>query len=101
MTFRCTNKACPKDWNYIYSCIFVCYISNNTYCASFDGAKDAAYTAKYSQPPEMKEGRGKGKGKGRDGNKGRGGRGLGPLCNKGVERTKGEGKKEREGGMGN
>jgi len=34
----------------------VCYISNNTYSASFDGAKDAAYTAKYGQPPEMKEG---------------------------------------------
>jgi len=37
----------------------VCYISNNTYSASFDGTKDAAYTAKYGQPPEMKEGRGR------------------------------------------
>jgi len=56
--------------------------SYNTYSVSFDGAKDAAvaaYTAKYGQPPEMKEGRGKGKGKGReegrDGNKRRGGKG--------------------------
>jgi len=39
----------------------ICYISNNTYSASFDGAKDAAYTAKYGHPPEMKQGRGKGK----------------------------------------
>ena len=35
----------------------VCYIYNNTYSASFDGAKDAAYTAKYGQPQKMKEGR--------------------------------------------
>ena len=33
----------------------------------FYGVKDLAYTAKYGQPPEMKEGRGE-----RDGNKGRG-----------------------------
>ena len=53
----------------------VCYISNNTYSASFDGAKDAAYTAKYGHPPEMKQGKGKGEeegerereGEGRDG----------------------------------
>jgi len=33
----------------------VCYISNNnTYSASFNGTKDAAYTAKYGQPLEMK-----------------------------------------------
>ena len=51
----------------------VCYISNKTCSASFDGTKDAAYTAKYGHPPEMKQGRGsgkgreKGKGKGREG----------------------------------
>ena len=73
-------------------------ISNNTYSASFDGAKDAAYTAKYSQPPEMKEGRGEGKGKGRDGNKGRGGRVLEAASQQGVERG---GKREREREMGN
>ena len=28
---------------------------NNSYSASFDDAKDAAYTAKYGQPPEMKK----------------------------------------------
>ena len=60
----------------------VCYICSNTYSASFDGAKDAAYTAKYGQPPEMKEGRG--------------GRGRVPLRGKGVERTG----KEGEGGEG-
>jgi len=51
----------------------VWYISNNTYSASFDGAKDAAYTAKYGQPPEIKDGRErrKGKGRGRRGGKGR------------------------------
>ena len=41
----------------------VCCISNNTYSASFDGAKDAAYTANYGHPPEMKQGRGSGKGR--------------------------------------
>ena len=50
----------------------VCYISNNTYSASFDGAKDAAYTAKYGHPPEMKQGREKGRG-GKGKEKGRGG----------------------------
>jgi len=72
----------------------VCYICNNTYSASFDGAKDAAYTAKYGQPPEMKE-RG-----GRGGRKGREGMGIkegelgdwGPLRGKGVERAGREGK---------
>ena len=61
----------------------VCSISNNTYSASFDGTKDAAYTAKYGQPPEMKEGR-----NGTDGTgikEGEGGDG-GLLCGKGVER---------------
>ena len=56
----------------------VFYISNNTYSANFDSAKNAAYTAKYGQPPEMKQERrrrreGEGKrekeGEGRDGNK--------------------------------
>jgi len=108
----------------------VCYISNNTYSASFDGAKDAAYTAKYGQPPEMKQGRGRGKGrgKGREGREGTGkkegeGEDGGPLRGKGVERggegrhrkrkgregmwgrfaarDAGEGRKEREGAMGN
>ena len=42
------------------------------FAASFDGAKDTAYTAKYGHPPEMKQGRGKGRGgKGRE--KGTGG----------------------------
>ena len=49
----------------------VCYISNNTYSASFNGAKDAAYTAKYGHPPEMKQGKGRRKGR----EKGRGGTG--------------------------
>jgi len=51
----------------------VCYISNHTYSASFDGAKDAAYTAKYGQPPEMKKGKGMGGGggRGKEGRKGR------------------------------
>jgi len=41
----------------------VCCISNNnTYSASFNGTKDAAYTTKYGQPLEMKEGK-----KGREG----------------------------------
>jgi len=71
-------------------------ISNNTYSASFDGAKDAAYTAKYSQPPEMKEGRGKGKGKGRDGNKGRGGRGRGAASWQGGGQ---EGRRKGGGGI--
>ena len=104
----------------------VCYIFNNTYSASFDGVKDAPYTAKYGHPPEMKQGRGKGEGEregeARHGKKeGEGGDG-GPLHGKGVERGgkgrdkegeggdggpleargwKGEGRKEREGGMGN
>jgi len=46
----------------------VCYISLTALIANFDGAEDAAYTAKYGHPPEMKQGRGKGKrreGKGR------------------------------------
>ena len=75
----------------------VCYISNNAYSPSFDGAKDAAYTAKYSQPPEMKEERGRGGGRG--GRKGRKGTGIkegaggdgGPLRGKGVERTEKKG----------
>jgi len=106
----------------------VCYISVNTYSASFDGTKDAAYTAKYGHPPEMKQGRGKERGKGKRkrmyGKKeGEGGNG-GPLRGKGEGRKaregtgkrkgregtagrfaargwKGEGRKEREGGMGN
>ena len=57
---------------------------NNTYSASFDDAKDAACTAKYGQPPEMKEGRGRGKG--------RAGRGRGPLRGKRVERVVKEGR---------
>jgi len=108
----------------------VCYISNNTYSASFDGAKDAAYTAKYGHPPEMKQGKGRGKGKGREG-KGRekgggwrgrravlwqgGGKGREGRGGKGREKGRGgrgeraasrkgwkwEGRNEREGGMGN
>ena len=73
----------------------VCYIYNNTYSARFDGTKDAAYTAKYGQPPEMKQGRGKGRGA-RDGNEerrvkeGEGGDG-GPLRGKGLEKARKEG----------
>ena len=72
---------------------------NNSYSASFDDAKDAAYTAKYGQPPEMKQGRGRGKGKGREGREGTGkkeveGEDGGPLRGMGVERG---GRKRREG----
>ena len=78
---------------------------NNTYSASFDGAKDAAYTAKYGQPPEMKQGRGRGKGrvgvrgKGRerrDRKKGRGGRGRRAASWQGV----GKGREGRDGKWG-
>ena len=82
----------------------VCYISDNTYSASFDGAKDAAYTAKYGHPPEIKQGREKGRG-GKGKEKGRGGRGRRAALRQGVERggKEGEGrdrKKEGEGGDG-
>ena len=73
----------------------VCFITNNTYSASFNGAQDAAYTAKYGHPPEMKRGRGK-EGEGEREREGEGGDGW-PLRGKGVERG---GRKEREGGMG-
>jgi len=62
--------------------------------------KDAPYTAKYGHPPEMKQGRGKGEreGEARHGKKeGEGGDG-GCFVARGW---KGEGRKEREGGMGN
>ena len=73
----------------------VCYISNNTYSASFDGAKDAAYTAKYGHPPKMNQGRGKGKGKeGKGREKSRGGRGWRALRGKGW---KGEGRNGNKG----
>jgi len=77
----------------------VCYISNNTYSASFDGAKDAAYTAKYGHPPEIKQGRGRGKGKGK-GRKGTGKR-KGRAGRFTAREWKAEGRKEREGGMRN
>ena len=73
----------------------VCYISNNnTYSASFNGAKDAAYMAKYGQPLQMKEGKGGKEGEGRDGNKGRGGRGRGAASWQGGGQ---EGEEERGG----
>jgi len=84
----------------------VCYISNNTYSVSFDGAKDTAYTAKYGHSPEMKQGRGRGKERGEGKGKGREGTGKrkrkegteGRFATRGW---KAEGRKEREGGMGN
>jgi len=68
----------------------VCYICNNTYSASFDGAKDAAYTAKYSHSPQMKQGRGKGRGKGKD--KGR----EGTAGHSAARGWKGEGRRNGE-----
>ena len=59
---------------------------NNTFSASFDGAKDAAYTAKYGQPPEMKQRRGRGKGREGTGKKEVQGEDGGPLRGKGLER---------------
>jgi len=90
----------------------VCYISNNnTYSASFNGAKDAAYTAKYGQPLEMKEGKGRGgrgrgrfatrewKGEERKGKEGREGTGIkeGEGGDRGLLRCKGVGRRGEEG----
>jgi len=81
----------------------VCYVSNNIYSASFDGVKDAAYTA-IGSATEDEGVKGKGKvrgiqmggkkGEGRDENKGRG---WGSLCSKGVERGGEEQKGRRNG----
>jgi len=73
----------------------VCYISNNTYSVSFDGAKDAAYTAKYGQPPEMNEGRGRGKE--REGRKGTEGTRIKEGDGRDGGRFAARGEGEREG----
>jgi len=70
----------------------VSYISNNTYSAIFDSAKNAAYTAKYGQPPKMKQGRRRGReGEGEEKGKWRKGAGI-------KEGERGAGRKEGEGG---
>jgi len=73
---------------------------NNTYSASFDDMKDAAYTAKYGHPLEMKLGRGRGEG---EGGKGRGGKGRekgrgGRAASRGWKGEGRDGKKEVDGG---
>jgi len=50
---HCSEAAVPRCYLTAPPRQAVCYISNNTYSASFDGAKDAAYTTTYAQPPEM------------------------------------------------